>query len=375
MIVDVLGKEEEELFQAFRAKIPLLSTQSGLNWGNLICGMKQDEAYFVVTKQNNEITGALPLYLFKNKWGNVLTSNPWNTISGIMFSKRSPSEQRQICKALLSYSLSLAQKMDCSTLTISTNPFLDDDDSLYSIIKPDYILENFVQYIAIDEVFDKNGVFSHPNYVKRTNLSRNLDKVSENGITISEEQRPEYIEEAFKLQEKRMSELGSCPYPRVFFDSALKNIAMKNEGKFLFAFYRGQMIATCFFLYNARLIDVYMLCMDSDFKQIAPNFALIKYLLQWAYKNKIQLVNWMSSPLRGEGVYKWKEQWGSKELTFRYLTKITGDISIWRTLSKQELARSYHFHYLMPFNMLNAKNGSNITTKDAVAVFIQSVHA
>jgi hypothetical protein len=373
MILDVLGKEDDDLFESFTARISLLSAQYGVNWRNLICDMKQDEAYFIVTRQKGEITGALPLYLHKNKCGNVFTSNPWNTVSGIVFSKNDLSQQHQISEELIDYSMSLAHELDCSTLTISTNPFIDDDYSFYSSLNPEYILENFIQYITINEIFDKNGNFSHPNYIKRTNLSRNLERVNENGIIISEEQKAEYIDEAFSIQEKRMRELGASPFPRLFFDSALKNIALKNKGKFLFAFYKGQMVAASLFLHNNRLIDVYMLCMDSNFKQYSPNFAIVKYLLQWAYKNKFQVLNWMSSPIRGEGVYKWKEQWGSEERTFRYLTKTTGDISKWRTLSRPKLAGSYPFHYLLPFNLLDAENSSNITTKDEVAMFVQSV--
>ncbi len=372
MFVDVLEKNEEALLQDFVEKIPSSSVQSGLNWRNLICDMKKDEPYFVITKRNNEITGVLPLYFFTHKFGNVLTSNAWNTISGILCPQKKGSEQKQICEMLLDYSISIAQEMDCSVLTVGTNPFIDDDD-FYSTLQPDYVLENFVQYIPIDEIFDKNGAFIHPNYLKRTNLSRNLDKLNQHQLVISEEQNQEYLDQAFLLQEKRMRELGTCSLPRIFFESALKNITLQHQGKFLFAFYEKRMIATCLFLYCHGLMDVYMLCMDSDFKHFRPNFAITKYLLEWAYKNKMKLLNWMSSPLRGEGVYKWKEQWGSRERTFRYLTKITGDISIWRELSVQELVNTYKFHYLLPFNLLNTPKTPQITTKDEVAEFIQAI--
>ena len=68
--------------------------------------MKTDKPYFVVTKRNNEITGALPLYFFKSKFGNILTSNAFNTISGILCSLKKDSEQKQIYEMLLGYSIS-----------------------------------------------------------------------------------------------------------------------------------------------------------------------------------------------------------------------------------------------------------------------------
>lgn len=170
-----------------------------------------------------------------------------------------------------------------------------------------------------------------------------------------------------------MRELGSYPLPQSFFNSALKNLSLQHHGKFLFVFYKERMIASCLFLQGNGLLDVYMLCMDSDFKEFRPNFAITKYLLEWAYKNKIKLLNWMSSPIRGDGVYKWKAQWGSRERTFRYLTRIIGDVSIWRELSVQELSNAYKFHYLLPFNALNTLNAPKTTTKDEVTVFIRAM--
>jgi hypothetical protein len=40
MILDVLGKEDDDLFESFTARISLLSAQYGVNWRNLICDMK-----------------------------------------------------------------------------------------------------------------------------------------------------------------------------------------------------------------------------------------------------------------------------------------------------------------------------------------------
>ena len=370
MYVDVLGKKDEDLYREFMEKIPCCSAQSSLDWRNLICDLNEDEPYFVVAKRNNEIIGALPLYFFKNKLGNVLTSNVWSTISGIMCSP-DVSEQKQVYDALINYSISIAKEMDCSVLSTGTNPFMN-DINFYSALEPDYILENFVQYISIDEIFGQDGTFVHPNYLKRTNLSRNLDKLNEFEIVISDEQSQEYLDQALTLQEKRMGELHATPYPKFFFDSALKNITLKGKGKFLFVFYEQKMIATCLFLISRGVLDVYMLCMDTDFKDFRPNFAITKYLLDWAYNNKIQFVNWMSCPCRGTGVYKWKEQWGSRERTFRYLTKVTGDISSWRKLPLRELANAYRFHYLLPFNLLNV-TPPKITTKDELAGFFRSI--
>ncbi len=371
MFVEVLGKSDADLFQKFIEKNPFCSAQSNLEWRNVICDLTEDESYFILAKQNDEIIGVLPLYLFKSRYGNILTSNVLSTISGILCSLE-VSDKKQVYAMLLDYSASLANELGCSVLSVGSNPFLNDSD-FYSTLKPDYVLENFVQYIAIDEIFSSDGAFTHPNYLKRTNLSRNLKELSQVQIIISDEQSPEYLEEAFVLQEKRMNELNASCYPKKFFDSVIKNIVLKGKGKFLFAFHNQKMVASCLFLTSHSTIDVYMLCMDTDFRQLRPNFAITKYLLEWAYDNKISLFNWMSSPSKNTGVYNWKKQWGSHERTFQYLTKVTGDISSWRKLNLRELANAYRFHYLLPFNLLNTPSPIR-TTKDELTTFIQSTN-
>lgn len=367
MFVDLLGKKDVELFQTFFERISCNSVQCGLNWRNLIRDMNVDEPYFIITKSNHEITGVLPLYLFKGKFGNILTSNAWNTISGIVSS--GSGKEKKIHQTLLDYAISLAHELDCATLTVGTNPFMD-HHCLHSRLNPDYTLENFIQFIQVRDIFDNQGNFCHTNYTKRTNLSRSLSKLLDNELVLCDEQKSEYLLEAYRLQVKRMKELGSTPFPIEFFFSAYNNIVKKNQGKFVFVFYGKQMIATCLFLYSHNMIDVYLLCMDTDFKQLRANFAITNYLLTWAYKNNIEIFNWMSSPRRGDGVYKWKEQWGSQERIFRYYTKVTGDISSWKKLSIAELISAYKFHYLLPFNLLNAPGTPIFTTKDEVASFV-----
>jgi hypothetical protein len=168
-----------------------------------------------------------------------------------------------------------------------------------------------------------------------------------------------------------MKELDALPFPKKFFDCALENITLKGQGEFLFAFHENRMIAGCLFLSNQHMIDVYMMCMDSQFSNLRANFALTYHMLELARKKGIPILHWMSSPRKGDGVYRWKEQWGSREHTFLYLTKVTGDISSWKKMDRNELSNSYKFHYLLPFNLLKNAN-AKYTTKDELTLFMQS---
>ena len=366
----MLSKNDEASYSNFVENSKSSSVQTNLDWRNLVHELDGDIPYFLVAKQNRDIVGVLPLYFSKNKFGNILTSSVWHTISGILCSVEG-RELERVYKKLLDYSVSLAKELDCVLLSIGGNPFVDDKSLYLNNLQPDYVLENFVQYICLSEIYDEMGKLVHPNYVRRTNLSKNLAKLSQLKVSISEVQSQQFVDQAFALQEKRLKELGGRPFPKEFLDSVLKNITLKDQGRFLFAFHEEKMISTCLFLSNKHRMDAFMMCMDSDFSHLRPNFALTKYMLDWAQKRTIPIFHWMSSSRNDDGVYRFKEQWGSHEGTFLYLTKILGDISSWRKMSFAQLNEAYEFHYLLPFNLL-CDSQAKFTTKNDLTEFMAS---
>lgn len=366
--VSLLEENEATAYEVFLDQCIPCSVQSSLDWRNVICALGKDEPYFVVAKEGDKIVGVLPLYFLKNKLGNLLTTNAWHTMSGVVCFK---DQAKNICKSILEYSLALARDLDCTILSIGTNPFHDYNDYYLGVLRPDYVMENFVQYIRMKEIFDEKSNLMHPNYVSRTNLSRNLAKAKSQPLVISDEQTDENVAQCFKLHEKRMKELGAEPIPKRFFESVLKNLTSRGKGKFLSVRYEDNMVGTCLFLNSKTMMDAYMLSMDSKFARLGTNFLLTYYMLRGARENNINVFNWMSSPRKGDGVYKWKEQWGSHEGTCFYFTRVLGDISKLQQADYSELSSAYEFHYLLPFNLLN-NPGVKFTTKDELTSFVQS---
>ncbi len=363
-----LTAAEERAYEGFIGRPEFSSVQHTLNWRNAVLDMGKDSPYFIVAKRDNEIVGVLPLYYYKCKFGDILTSIAWDTNSSIC---STDAICREIYRGLFDSALTLAKRLGCVALSVSTNPFIDDKQCCLERFRPDYIMENFIQYIPMNEIFDENGSIKHPNYVKRTNLSRNLEKAKQQSIVISDDQTENNVDECFRIYEKRMNEVGGSCVPKEFFHKILTNLTRKGKGKFLSAFHEGKMIATCLFLQTRAMIDVHMLSMDSEYSRTGVNYLFTDYMLRWAQKNGIPIFNWMSSPRRSDGVYRWKEQWGSHDGTLLYLTRILGDISQWESMNLQELSEAYKFHYLLPFNLLR-KSGSKFTSKDELTAFLQS---
>jgi hypothetical protein len=133
------------------------------------------------------------------------------------------------------------------------------------------------------------------------------------------------------------------------------------------------MISGGFFIFNKRVMDVYMMSVDSEFVDYGTNYLIAYHMLEWANRNGISVFNWESIPGRKSGAYGWKEQWGSRERVFLYLTRVLGDVSGWGDLGFERLGEAYRWHYVLPFNLLKGGGSVKFTTKDELVSFMQSL--
>ena len=156
--------------------------------------------------------------------------------------------------------------------------------------------------------------------------------------------------------------------PKELISSIKTNLALKNKGKFVFAFHEEKLIFGGVYLFDEKEIDAFMMSADSGYKKLRASYLVTRKMLEWGHNNHMSIFNWMSSPMRNDGVYRFKEKWGSNERVFFYLTKVLGDISAWRKMGYDELMDAYSFHYLLPFNLLK-NNKSKFTTKEEVTSY------
>jgi hypothetical protein len=97
------------------------------------------------------------------------------------------------------------------------------------------------------------------------------------------------------------------------------------------------------------VLDVFMLSMNPRYKEQAPNFLNTEQSLRWAESVGVREYNWQSATSREGGVYRYKAEWGSRELPYFFLT--------WRLCNPAKLSaigiegakREYGGHYLVPF--------------------------
>ena len=124
------------------------------------------------------------------------------------------------------------------------------------------------------------------------------------------------------------------------------------------------MAAGGLYVHHGRVIDALMPSMRTRDAALAPNYLLALHSMRWARGRGLRWYNWQGSPPRG-GVQRFKQQWGSRELEYLFLTWITGDVAPFLACDAARLRRDYGWHYVLPFDRLGAAAADGPSTREA----------
>ena len=149
--------EEQKLYDNLISESKCSFIQQTSFWGNVIKDISPDKPYFLIAKENGKWIGGLNLFLYSNSMGNILTSNPHAGSIGSISVHPDVADPKKVYKSLLDYAVKLAHELDCITLTVTTNPFLNDSDLFYNYLKPETGMETFIQVIWLNEFFNDQG--------------------------------------------------------------------------------------------------------------------------------------------------------------------------------------------------------------------------
>jgi hypothetical protein len=100
-----------------------------------------------------------------------------------------------------------------------------------------------------------------------------------------------------------------------------------------------------------------MPAMRSRFANLRPNYLLASRSIDWAHRVGARFYNWQASPPEG-GVHRFKAQWGGRDYSYSFLTRITGNAEPYLGSEISEIAAGYPWHYVLPFDRIAAGNPS-----------------
>jgi hypothetical protein len=102
-------------------------------------------------------------------------------------------------------------------------------------------------------------------------------------------------------------------------------------------------------LRHRDVVDILRLNMDSAAAAHCPNFLNTDESLRRSRDLGATIYNWQSAPGRASGVYRYKEQWGSRESTYHYVTKLFCPPAYLAGLGLAKLREEYPLHFIAPY--------------------------
>jgi len=316
--------------------------QQSMDWCRAIASLGPDRPLFLICTDGTQDLAGLPLYLYEADTGNVLTSVPQpGPLGGVFHHPGLPHALiGEIYRTLLERALALADLHHCLTLSVITNPFTDDLEWYERYLSPDFIFENFTQYVPLDRP-------AHRNHGHRNNVNRGRKA----GCTVGFCKNEAELEQWYRIHQKRHREIGAIPLDHRLFENLFRGLVAKGRAQLVLLKMNDAVVSGGFYVYHRRIMDVFMLSFDSALEKLAPNFLNTDYSMEWARGQGVTVYNWQSSANKRCGVYEYKRQWGSIERPYYFVTRIIGDRGRLAALGSDGLRTHYSGHYVVPFGV------------------------
>ncbi len=346
--VERVGKGGGEAYQRFVLSCSRAVVQQTWEWSEMICEAGPDEpVFFLARDEVNRPVGAMPAFYFEGPLGSLLLSNPEaGGYGGIVVenSVRSPDVHRALQQSFLEE----ARQRGCALASVTTPPFFGALDMYSRDDPPDYTKENFYQFLDLRKPFLQCLTSK-----KRGNLKGECRIAQNHGLTILYDHGGTVVDKLYQVHCKRCDELGIATLPRPFLEGIRTHICERGMGFFAHILKKDRVVAGGLFVGLNRVMDVFMLCVDSEFFPLNPVVYLMFHVIEHCSKTGYWFLNWQSSPSRESGVYAFKKRWGSEEHHHYYLTWKTGDITKILNASPETLVTHYPRRYVIPYEALN----------------------
>jgi hypothetical protein len=309
-----------------------------------------EEDYYLLGKAGREVVAAMPTFLKRGKYGNVLNSLPfWGSNGGVIVNPTLPPNEKKLLKRTLLQSFyDLANQLSCVLSTIIVSPLEEDPVFYEECTRAHYTDERIGQVTLLPESPEPEDLLGQFESVRR----RNIRKAMKSGVTCHDDNTAEAMEFLYELHVENMSELGGLTKPREFFQVVRKVLKYGTDYRLYIAEKDDVPIAGLLLFYHNRTVEYYVPAVLRAYRTIQPLSLLVFASMLDAIREGYNCWNWGGTWHSQTGVYDFKKRWGAKDIPYGYYTTAYRDVSHIKSLSKPEILREYPYFYVMPFSKL-----------------------
>jgi Acetyltransferase (GNAT) domain len=160
------------------------------------------------------------------------------------------------------------------------------------------------------------------------------------------------------MHDERLAALGGLAKPAAFFTLVPRIFSPGEDFDLYVAHQEGQLLAALLVLYGGGIAEYFVPAVRPEHRSSQPTAAILFRAMQDATSRGCRLWNWGGTWLTQEGVMRFKRNWGATDYPYRYYTRV-GNPALFDA-SKDELLAAYAGFYVLPFDKLKAKAGSQI---------------
>lgn len=334
-------------YQSFLESAKDCYFQQSIFWRNVIESQGRDKGVIVAAYQGGNIMGAIPLFIYKCRYGNIINSVPYpGPLGGVVIGNVARGEKDLIFGKLMAAVNALAKDNGCTLVTVISSPFWPNDELYRKYFKPDFELENYTLYIDLTKEAKTTAHF-------RNNLKRILARAKSNDLSIATASGAREFDDWYKLHKARHRSLGLAPLPKSFLKKAFSVMRANKSGELFLVNGKGEIQAGCLVFYQGQVLDIYMISGSREAYNNGAIYFLIDFLIGWAKQRGFRYFNWQSSKPRGSGPYNFKMQWGSREAKYYFFTKVYKPIDKILSLRRRALESAYKWHFVVPYDQVD----------------------
>ncbi len=304
--------------------------------------LNQEDRYLLLVDENEEILGALPVFVCRNqKYGDVLNSLPFYGSNGGALEHNGDLNAKRM---LLDAFCGLADELNCAASTIVISPF-DGSGAFYeSSFDHDFVDERTGQITHLDRNSVRNELMSGFHY-KTRNMIRKAERC---GIEI----RQGHDEGAFDflagVHKENMLAINGRAKDSRFFKCVREVFEPGTEYRIYTAYLDNEPVASMLLFYFNRTVEYYTPVVRREFRGMQPISLLIVEAMEDAAGMGYKYWNWGGTHPEQESLYRFKTRWAAEDRPYYYFTRLYNKGLL--ELPKEELLKEYPYFYVMPFS-------------------------
>jgi len=277
-------------------------------WKKIFESVYGYECHYLITEDQNEIVGILPLAVMRSKlFGFRVCSLPFLDYGGPVF-KFDNTDPLSCLRSFLDHFSSYTDKADY--LEVRSPPQMEAADCLKTTFKPGNV-KYLTFLINLNRSFDEIWQNDFD-----SDLRKKIRKATKRNIRVVEHNFEETMDEFYYAYLLAMKRLGSPPHKIEFFSDLPKMLGDKRVKFFSIAIGNRLIGGAIVFVGNSTMNYGYEI-VNPEYRNLRPTYLLYSEMLKWGCENGLRIFD-TGRTLYGSGIYLFKKQWGGKEKILPY---------------------------------------------------------